>query len=307
MTAIVSPPGRSLDQRMDALERGNVVRSARAQLKRDLKAGSVSIVDTLLEPPEYAETMKVFAALLACPMYGRVKVTKILQLARISPAKTIGGLSMRQRGQLVSMLRRQRPLAAPPCSCAALANLDPDAQHMRALREANGTRLARAALKAKIADGLTTVEEVLRDLPHAAESMTIANLLMAQHRWGQTRASRFLASIPMLETKTIGSMTSRQRDALQRRLGEPEHELPAAAPTPADEPLTGERVHLAVTATATGASLHLHHYHCARTVCGYAIQRLWSPGLNDEWTDNAESRCRRCEAIAADIGAAIDD
>ena len=75
-------------------------------LKRDLKAGKVSIHDLLLEPPEYVHSAKVFDLLLAVPKYGRVKVNKVLQLCRISPSKTIGGLSPRQRTELVSMLRR---------------------------------------------------------------------------------------------------------------------------------------------------------------------------------------------------------
>jgi hypothetical protein len=48
--------------------------------------------------------------------------------------------------------------------------------------------------------------------------MAIADLLLSQHRWGRTRCRRFLASIPMSETKTIGSMTDRQRRALAARL-----------------------------------------------------------------------------------------
>jgi hypothetical protein len=99
-------PERSLVQRMEALERANRIRTQRAQLKRDLKAGRASIHDLLLEPPEYLETAKVFDMLLAVPKYGRVKVNKILVGCRISPSKTIGGLSPRQRTELVSMLRR---------------------------------------------------------------------------------------------------------------------------------------------------------------------------------------------------------
>jgi hypothetical protein len=99
-------PERSLQQRMDALNRANRIRTARAQLKRDLKAGRASIHDLLLEPPEFVETAKVFDMLLAVPKYGRVKVNKVLQQCRISPSKTIGGLSQRQRTELVSMLRR---------------------------------------------------------------------------------------------------------------------------------------------------------------------------------------------------------
>jgi hypothetical protein len=99
-------PERSLLQRMDALQRANEIRTRRAQLKRDLKAGRVSIQTLLLDPPEYVETAKVFDMLLAVPKYGRVKVNKVLAQCRISPSKTIGGLSERQRNELVSYLRR---------------------------------------------------------------------------------------------------------------------------------------------------------------------------------------------------------
>jgi hypothetical protein len=99
-------PERSLHQRMDALQRANEIRTRRATLKRDLKGGRVSIHTLLLDPPEYLQTAKVFDMLLAVPKYGRVKVNKVLQQCRISPSKTIGGLSQRQRSELVSLLRR---------------------------------------------------------------------------------------------------------------------------------------------------------------------------------------------------------
>ena len=51
-------------------------------------------------------TAKVFDMLLAVPKYGRVKTNRILNQCRISPSKTIGGLSERQRTELVSLLRR---------------------------------------------------------------------------------------------------------------------------------------------------------------------------------------------------------
>lgn len=99
-------PERSHDQRMEALRQANGIRTARAQLKRDLKAGRVTIQDLLDEPPEYVMTAKVFDVLLAVPKYGRVKANRVLNQCRISPAKTIGGLSERQRGELVSLLCR---------------------------------------------------------------------------------------------------------------------------------------------------------------------------------------------------------
>jgi len=99
-------PERSLTQRMEALQRANLIRTRRAELKRNLKAGRASIHELLLDPPEYVETAKVFDMLLAVPKYGRVKVNKILNICRISPSKTIGGLSQRQRRELVALLRR---------------------------------------------------------------------------------------------------------------------------------------------------------------------------------------------------------
>ena len=99
-------PERSLNQRMDALQQANLIRTRRAQLKRDLKGGRVSIHSLLSDPPEFVSTAKVFDMLLAVPKYGRVKVNKILAQCRISPSKTIGGLSERQRTELVSMLTR---------------------------------------------------------------------------------------------------------------------------------------------------------------------------------------------------------
>jgi hypothetical protein len=99
-------PERTLTQRMDALQRANDIRTQRARLKKDLKGRRVSIHEILLRPPSYVETAKVFDLLLAVPKYGRVKVNKILAQCRISPSKTIGGLSERQRTELVSLLRR---------------------------------------------------------------------------------------------------------------------------------------------------------------------------------------------------------
>ena len=94
----------------------------------------------------------------------------------------------------------------------------PAPQHMQALAQANRVRLARAELKRRVADGELSVADVLLDVPWQAESMTIADLLMSQHRWGRTRCRRFLNGIQMSETKTIGTMTERQRRVLAARL-----------------------------------------------------------------------------------------
>ena len=87
-------------------------------------------------------------------------------------------------------------------------------QHMRALERANKVRLARAELKRRVPAGEIDVAEVILDCPWEAHSMAVADLLMSQRRWGQTRCRKFLSQIPMSENKTIGSMTERQRRAL---------------------------------------------------------------------------------------------
>jgi hypothetical protein len=94
----------------------------------------------------------------------------------------------------------------------------PAPQHMEALKQANRVRLARAELKRRVAEGEVSAAAVVLRCPWEAESMTIADLLTSQHRWGKTRCRRFLTGVPMLETKTIGSMTERQRHALAAQL-----------------------------------------------------------------------------------------
>lgn len=92
-------------------------------------------------------------------------------------------------------------------------------QYMRALERANQVRLARAELKRRVADGELEVAAVILDCPWEADSMAVADLLMSQRRWGQTRCRKFLAQVPMSEKKTVGSMTDRQRHTLARMLG----------------------------------------------------------------------------------------
>jgi hypothetical protein len=87
-------------------------------------------------------------------------------------------------------------------------------QHMKALELANQVRLARATLKRRVGSGDLTAAEVVVTCPWEVESMLIMDLLMSQRRWGRTRCRKFLTSIQMSETKSIGSLTERQRRTL---------------------------------------------------------------------------------------------
>ena len=91
---------------MEALKRANDIRVRRAQLKKDLKTGSANIDDVLRNPPEYVSTAKVFDILMAEPKFGRVKAARFLNQCRISQSKTVGGLSERQRTELIGLFNR---------------------------------------------------------------------------------------------------------------------------------------------------------------------------------------------------------
>ena len=122
----------------------------------------------------------------------------------------------------------------------ASAMIAPAPQHLRALARANQVRLARAALKRRVAGGEITVADVVLGSHWEAQSMTVADLLTSQRRWGNTRCRKVLQSLGMSENKTIGSMTDRQRFALVHLLdalgagrtdthGEPEPALAMAS------------------------------------------------------------------------------
>jgi hypothetical protein len=219
MTAITAPD-RSLAQRMDALERANEIRRKRAAFKRDLKAGRASLPEALMDPPDWLETAKVLDMLLACPKVGPVKVNRILASCRMSRSKTVGGITDRQRAELVSFIgriRKGRPGGGFPVGM--------DTQRTRALAGANKARLARSSMKAQIRAGETTVADILREPPAGAASMTISDLLMSQERWGQSRTASLLRSVDIPEGRQLSggpdvSLTARQRgliiDALAR-------------------------------------------------------------------------------------------
>ena len=100
----------------------------------------------------------------------------------------------------------------------ATATMAPAPQHMQALQRANEVRLARAGLKRRIGTGAISVREVVLICPWEVESMPLNELLVSQHRWGSTRCRKFLTEIGLSETKTVGSLTDRQRQELAREL-----------------------------------------------------------------------------------------
>jgi hypothetical protein len=116
-------------------------------------------------------------------------------------------------------------------SMTASATIARAPQHLQALERANQVRLARAELKRSVAAGSMTAAEIVLACPPEAEGMAICDLLMSQRRWGRTRCRKFLATIPLSENKSIGSMTDRQRNACAAMLPKAGHQQRREAPT----------------------------------------------------------------------------
>jgi hypothetical protein len=91
-------------------------------------------------------------------------------------------------------------------------------QHLLALERANRVRIARAELKRKVGRGEVDVEEVLERPPWEAETMSVAELLRSQRRWGEVRTRRLLAPLRIVEERRLGALTRRQRVLVSREL-----------------------------------------------------------------------------------------
>lgn len=91
-----------VEQRFGALARANEVRMGRAQVKRDVRAGLVSVEAAMRL--ECCETMAVGELLAAQRGWGRVKARKLVQRVPCLESKAAGSLTERQRARIVELL-----------------------------------------------------------------------------------------------------------------------------------------------------------------------------------------------------------
>ena len=105
--ARTSPGPQSLKagpQHLQALQRANAVRLARAELKRRVAEGGVSAAEVILSSPWEAESMSVSDLLTSQRRWGSTRCRKFLQHPSIPENKTIGSMTDRQRHVLVALL-----------------------------------------------------------------------------------------------------------------------------------------------------------------------------------------------------------
>lgn len=101
-------PARSAEQRIAALKHANEVRSARSRLKHAIRNGDRALAVLLIrEPTPGVASMRVTDLLGAIRGVGPTRITLLMRRCAISPVKTLGGLSHRQRHALCAELERR--------------------------------------------------------------------------------------------------------------------------------------------------------------------------------------------------------
>ncbi len=95
-------PYRSSEQHMAALQRANRVRRLRSELRTDLTERRAA--DFIGRPPWWLNTMRLTLLLSQIHGWGPVKVRRTLVRCRVADTKTVGGLSDRQRAEILEAL-----------------------------------------------------------------------------------------------------------------------------------------------------------------------------------------------------------
>ncbi len=93
-------------QHLKALETANRVRLARAELKRGVRTGDVSVSEVILSCPWEAHRMEVSELLTSQKRWGRERCRRLLVPVGIPENKQIGTLTERQRTALAGRVGR---------------------------------------------------------------------------------------------------------------------------------------------------------------------------------------------------------
>lgn len=98
-------PVLTAEQRSEALEKAAEARRIRAGVKKELKAGELKLSDVIkrAESDEIIAKLRVNSLLESLPGIGAAKAARIMDDARISPTRRVGGLGPHQREALISV------------------------------------------------------------------------------------------------------------------------------------------------------------------------------------------------------------
>lgn len=104
-------PALNNDERRAASQKAVAYRQRRAEIRAQLKAGSVSIADVLEMDDEAIKRLPVRLLLCSLPFVGKVKAEKIMDSLGISNSRRVGGLGKHQKEALCEFDRNRRKAA----------------------------------------------------------------------------------------------------------------------------------------------------------------------------------------------------
>jgi hypothetical protein len=96
------------------LERANRVRSARAQLKREIAAGELTAAEVILSSPWEIESMPIGEVLVSQRHWGESRSRGFLACLGLREGKTIGSMTARQRVASAAVLTRGQAVSRAP-------------------------------------------------------------------------------------------------------------------------------------------------------------------------------------------------
>lgn len=91
-------------QHLRALERANLVRLARADLKRRVATQATTVADVVLDCPWEAASMELSDLLMSQRRWGRARCRRVLLSVGLPENKQIGTMTERQRRALATTL-----------------------------------------------------------------------------------------------------------------------------------------------------------------------------------------------------------
>lgn len=99
----MAPPQLTAEQRAKALEKAALVRRKRAEVKRLLKTGAMSLPELLdrAEADPMVAGIKVSAVLASMPRTGKIKSKRLMERLGIADNRRVRGLGERQRSALL--------------------------------------------------------------------------------------------------------------------------------------------------------------------------------------------------------------
>jgi len=96
------PPKLTPEQRKEGLEKALKLRRERAELKKNLKRGKISLKEVLEMSGQTVERIKAKDILTSLPGVGKITTDKIMNEVKIAASRRVKGLGVRQIKEILS-------------------------------------------------------------------------------------------------------------------------------------------------------------------------------------------------------------